>query len=184
MARLKPSIVLACGARFGPGKAALLESIRDTGSISAAARGMGMSYKRAWMLIDSITRAFEEPAVEAATGGYGGGGARLTGFDLDLLDRYRRMGGPRAGRVRGRPRGARSRRPADIRSEGLTRGPPTGTRYGEAAVTPSGARRRRSVADRSLGAARAPLRTAVPCWAVPGTVPPSASRGARPGAAA
>jgi molybdate transport system regulatory protein len=47
MARLKLSIVLASGARFGPGKAALLESIRDTGSISAAARGMGMSYKRA-----------------------------------------------------------------------------------------------------------------------------------------
>lgn len=47
MARLKLSIVLGSGARFGPGKAALLESIRDTGSISAAARGMGMSYKRA-----------------------------------------------------------------------------------------------------------------------------------------
>ena len=91
MARLKLSIVLDSGARFGPGKAALLESIRDTGSISAAARGMGMSYKRAWMLIDSINRAFEEPAVEAATGGHGGGGARLTPFGRDLLDRFRRV---------------------------------------------------------------------------------------------
>ena len=91
MARLKLSIVLASGARFGPGKAALLESIRDTGSISAAARGMGMSYKRAWLLLDSINRAFEEPAVTAATGGHHGGGARLTDFGRDLLDRYRRM---------------------------------------------------------------------------------------------
>ena len=91
MARLKLSIVLASGARFGPGKAALLESIRDTGSISAAARGMGMSYKRAWLLLDSINRAFEEPAVTAAIGGLHGGGARLTDFGRDLLDRYRRM---------------------------------------------------------------------------------------------
>ena len=91
MARLKLSIVLASGARFGPGKAALLESIRDTGSISAAARGMGMSYKRAWMLIDSTNQAFETPAVAAPTGGHHGGGARLTEFGRDLLERYRRM---------------------------------------------------------------------------------------------
>lgn len=91
MARLKLSIVLGSGARFGPGKAALLESIRDTGSISAAARGMGMSYKRAWLLLDSINGAFEQPAVAAATGGHRGGGARLTGFGRDLLERYRRM---------------------------------------------------------------------------------------------
>src|SRR5215210_8655462 len=69
MARLKLSIVLASDARIGPGKAALLESIRDTGSISAAARGMEMSYKRAWLLLDSINQAFETPAVVAATGG-------------------------------------------------------------------------------------------------------------------
>ena len=91
MARINLSIVLASGARFGPGKAALLESIRDTGSISAAARGMGMSYKRAWVLIDSINRAFEAAAVTAATGGHHGGGARLTEFGLDLLARYRRL---------------------------------------------------------------------------------------------
>ena len=67
MARLKLSIVLDSGARFGPGKAALLESIRDTGSISAAARDMGMSYKRAWLLLGSINQAFEAAAVTAAT---------------------------------------------------------------------------------------------------------------------
>lgn len=91
MARLKLSIVLDSGARFGPGKAALLESVRDTGSISAAARGMGMSYKRAWLLLDSINQAFETPAVTAAIGGQHGGGARLTDFGRDLLARYRRM---------------------------------------------------------------------------------------------
>jgi molybdate transport system regulatory protein len=91
MARLKLSIVLASGARIGPGKARLLEGIRDSGSISAAAREMEMSYKRAWLLLDSINQAFEAPAVVAATGGQHGGGARLTDFGRELLERYRRM---------------------------------------------------------------------------------------------
>jgi molybdate transport system regulatory protein len=91
MARLKVSIILASGARVGPGKAKLLESIRDTGSISAAARDMGMSYKRAWLLIESINQAFETPAVSAAIGGLHGGGAKLTEFGRDLLERYRRI---------------------------------------------------------------------------------------------
>jgi len=58
MARVRVSIVFESGARIGPGKAKLLESIRDSGSISAAARDMGMSYKRAWVLLDSINKAF------------------------------------------------------------------------------------------------------------------------------
>jgi molybdate transport system regulatory protein len=91
MARLKVSIVLGSGARIGPGKAKLLESIRETGSISAAARDMDMSYKRAWLLLDSINQAFETPAVIATTGGQRGGGARLTDFGRDLLERYRRL---------------------------------------------------------------------------------------------
>jgi molybdate transport system regulatory protein len=91
MARLKLSVVLDSGARIGPGKARLLESVRDTGSISAAARDMGMSYKRAWLLLDSVNQAFETPAVTAAPGGRRGGGARLTTFGQELLDRYRRM---------------------------------------------------------------------------------------------
>jgi molybdate transport system regulatory protein len=91
VARLKVSMVLGSGARIGPGKARLLESIRDTGSISAAARDMAMSYKRAWLLLDSINQAFEAPAVIAATGGHRGGGARLTDFGRDLLERYRRL---------------------------------------------------------------------------------------------
>jgi molybdate transport system regulatory protein len=91
MARVRVSIVFESGARIGPGKAALLESIRDTGSISAAARDMGMSYKRAWMLLDSINQAFTEPVVTAAPGGAGGGGAVLTPFGAEVLERYRRI---------------------------------------------------------------------------------------------
>ena len=91
VAHLKISLVFASGARIGPGKAALLESVRDTGSISAAARAMAMDYKRAWTLIDSLNRAFDTPVVERAAGGVGGGGATLTGFGADLLARYRRL---------------------------------------------------------------------------------------------
>ena len=91
MARVRISIVFESGARIGPGKAQLLESIRDTGSISAAARDMGMSYKRAWLLLDSINQAFTEPVVTAATGGSGGGGATLTAFGAEVLERYRRV---------------------------------------------------------------------------------------------
>jgi molybdate transport system regulatory protein len=91
MATLRISIMFASGARLGPGKAALLESVRDTGSISAAARSMGMDYKRAWLLLDSLSSAFEEPVVAAAPGGARGGGAQLTPFGAELLARYRRL---------------------------------------------------------------------------------------------
>jgi len=91
VAKVSITILLESGARIGPGKAALLESIRDGGSISAAARDMGMSYKRAWLLLDSINQAFTEPVVTAATGGAGGGRATLTAFGVELLERYRRI---------------------------------------------------------------------------------------------
>jgi molybdate transport system regulatory protein len=91
MAALKVSIHFPSGARIGPGKAALLESIHDTGSISAAARNMGMTYKRAWLLLDSINQAFDKPVATAAPGGSGGGGAVLTAFGVDVLKRYRRI---------------------------------------------------------------------------------------------
>ena len=91
MARVRVSIVFASGARIGPGKARLLESIRETGSISGAAREMGMSYKRAWVLLDSINRAFTEPVVTASPGGAGGGGATLTPFGAEVLERYNRI---------------------------------------------------------------------------------------------
>jgi molybdate transport system regulatory protein len=91
MARVRVSIVFESGARIGPGKAKLLESIRDTGSISAAAREMGMSYKRAWLLLDSMNQAFTEAVVRAAPGGTGGGGATLSPFGAEVLERYRRI---------------------------------------------------------------------------------------------
>ena len=91
MAKLKVSIVFDSGARIGPGKARLLECIRGTGSISAAARDMGMDYKRAWTLLDSMNQAFTEPVVSAAPGGARGGGATLTEFGAEILERYRRV---------------------------------------------------------------------------------------------
>ncbi|HVC55705.1 MAG TPA: LysR family transcriptional regulator [Stellaceae bacterium] len=91
MPHLKVSIVFESGARIGPGKARLLQSVRDTGSISAAARDMRMSYKRAWLLLDSMNQAFAEPVVAAAPGGAGGGGAALTEFGAEVLERYRRV---------------------------------------------------------------------------------------------
>jgi molybdate transport system regulatory protein len=91
MARLQITIITEAGARIGPGKAALLESVQSTGSIAAAARAMAMDYKRAWVLIDSLNRAFVTPVVERNAGGAGGGGARLTPFGQDVLDRYRQI---------------------------------------------------------------------------------------------
>jgi molybdate transport system regulatory protein len=91
MAHLRLTVVLDSGARIGPGKAALLESVHSSGSISAAARAMGMDYKRAWHLIDSLNQAFNTPVVERTTGGTGGGGATLTPFGEELLARYRKL---------------------------------------------------------------------------------------------
>ncbi len=76
---------------MGPGKAALLEHIRDNGSISAAARQMGMSYRRAWVLSEDLNRLFEGPLVETARGGSHGGGAQLTELGEEVLACYRRM---------------------------------------------------------------------------------------------
>jgi molybdate transport system regulatory protein len=73
----------------GPGKIGLLEAIKISGSISQAARDLGMSYRRGWLLINSLNRSFEDPVVISATGGAGGGGARLTEFGERLLDVYR-----------------------------------------------------------------------------------------------
>src|SRR6202158_4165697 len=63
---------------LGPGKTRLMELIAETGSISAAGRAMGMSYRRAWLLVDSLNVAFHEPLVAKQTGGSGGGGAVLS----------------------------------------------------------------------------------------------------------
>ncbi len=91
MARVRLTLVMSSGARICPGKADLLGNIRSSGSISAAACALGMYYKRAWTLVDSLNRAFTTPAVVRTAGGAGGGGAALTPFGEDLLARYRRI---------------------------------------------------------------------------------------------
>lgn len=76
---------------MGPGKAELLQAIAETGSISASAKRMGMSYRRAWLLVDTMNRCFREPVVASAAGGSGGGGARLTAFGERVLGRFHAM---------------------------------------------------------------------------------------------
>ena len=77
--------------RFGPGKAALLESIVATGSISAAGRKMGMSYRRAWNLVREMNQSFDTAVVVTQVGGRPDEGASVSDFGLDLLARYRRL---------------------------------------------------------------------------------------------
>jgi molybdate transport system regulatory protein len=76
---------------MGPGKADLLRAIDETGSISAAARQMEMSYRRAWLLVDTMNQAFKSPVVVTLTGGKAGGGAAVTEFGKEVLQRYSAM---------------------------------------------------------------------------------------------
>jgi molybdate transport system regulatory protein len=77
------------GRSLGPGKIALLEWIDRTGSLSAAGRSLGMSYRRAWVLVHGLNDSFGEPSVELSAGGKAGGGARLTPFGRRLIATYR-----------------------------------------------------------------------------------------------
>ncbi len=77
--------------RLGRGKIQLMELIAATGSISAAGRAMDMSYRRAWLLVDALNHMFKEPVIESQRGGSQGGGASLTAFGQELLERYRGM---------------------------------------------------------------------------------------------
>jgi molybdate transport system regulatory protein len=76
---------------MGPGKAELLQAIERTGSISAAAREMDMSYRRAWLLVDTMNQSFKQVLVSTETGGQRGGGARVTEFGHEVLQRYLAM---------------------------------------------------------------------------------------------
>src|SRR5262245_51254508 len=76
---------------LGPGKVRLLEAIAERGSIAAAAKSLGMSYRRAWLLIDSLNRSFRYATVTARPGGAQGGGAALTEFGRELVHRYRQI---------------------------------------------------------------------------------------------
>ncbi len=84
-------ILAGKGPAMGPGKAELLEQIDETGSISAAARAMGMSYRRAWQLVEAMNRDFAEPLVKTAIGGARGGGTVVTAAGKAALAAFRRM---------------------------------------------------------------------------------------------
>ena len=92
-------------AAMGPGKAELIERIGASGSISAAARDMGMSYRRAWQLVESLNQHFREPVVETAIGGTRGGGARVTPFGERVLREFRSMEGKASSAIAAELRG-------------------------------------------------------------------------------
>ena len=121
-AAAKTRIRILFGSAFaiGPGKADLLQAIEQTGSISAAARSMGMSYRRAWLLIDTMNQCFRDPVVDTATGGKGGGGARITSIGVTVLRRYREMEAAAAASVAAHMAGL---------SRLLRKAPPTGKTY-------------------------------------------------------
>jgi molybdate transport system regulatory protein len=76
---------------MGPGKAELIARIRETGSISAAARAMGMSYRRAWQLVEALNETYRQPVIVTAIGGTRGGGAQVTALGERLVSLYRAM---------------------------------------------------------------------------------------------
>ena len=86
---LRLRLLLGNGRAFGPGKADLLEGIAAQGSIAAAGRGLGMSYKRAWQLVEDVNQSFASPLVAASKGGEKGGGAALTDAGRRVLSLYR-----------------------------------------------------------------------------------------------
>ena len=90
---LKLKAQLLCGDELamGPGKADLLDAIRAEGSISAAGRRLGMSYRRTWLLVDAMNRCWSEPLVEATPGGGEHRGARVTAVGLEVLAAYRAL---------------------------------------------------------------------------------------------
>jgi molybdate transport system regulatory protein len=91
VARVKLRVYFPGEHSLGPGKVALLEAVREQGSISAAARTLGMAYRHAWILLDDLNRCFKTPVVQTATGGAAGGGTTLTPLGEEIVVRYHRM---------------------------------------------------------------------------------------------
>jgi molybdate transport system regulatory protein len=95
--RMKPEVQFRLRIRngddiaVGPGKIALLEAVANTGSITAAAKLLGMSYRRAWLLVDTMNRCFKSRVVETEVGGNRGGGTRLTALGAEVVRSYRRI---------------------------------------------------------------------------------------------
>lgn len=90
---LKIRVRIHCGEEIamGPGKADLLDAIIREGSISAAGRALGMSYRRCWLLVDAMNRCWDAPLVETAAGGSHGGGAQVTERGREILAQYRAL---------------------------------------------------------------------------------------------
>lgn len=90
---LKIKLQIYCGEEIamGPGKADLLDAIAREGSISAAGRALGMSYRRAWLLVDAMNRCWREPLVLTAAGGQSTSGARITAHGAEVLRLYRAL---------------------------------------------------------------------------------------------
>lgn len=120
MTRVLLRLYLTPDRPLGPGKIKILESIRDGGSISEAARGMNMSYRSAWLLVDSMNKQFRTPVVNTTLGGRGGGSATVTELGEEVIRRYRSM--ERAARraiakdLAGLERNVRSARPGPRKS--------------------------------------------------------------------
>jgi molybdate transport system regulatory protein len=89
--RVRFRIDFAAHSSVGPGKIGLLEAIRDAGSLSRGARNIGMSYRRAWLLLESLKRTFREPVIVASRGGRDGGGMLVTEFGDALIKHYREL---------------------------------------------------------------------------------------------
>lgn len=89
--RAQLRIMLGEEIAFGPGKADVLDAIQETGSISAAGKKLGMSYRRTWLLVDTMNRCFQQPLVDTAKGGAHGGGTQLTELGLQVLTQYREL---------------------------------------------------------------------------------------------
>jgi molybdate transport system regulatory protein len=87
--KLTLRVDLGSGRALGPGKIRLLEAFEQTGSISQAGRKHGMSYRRAWLLVDDMNNCFRDPVIAAQPGGAHGGGAVLMPFGKKLVERYR-----------------------------------------------------------------------------------------------
>ena len=91
MARLTIRIDFDDGSGLGPGKVQLLELVAQTGSIRKAAAQLGMSYRKAWLLLQALKETFGTPLVETASGGKSGGGTRLTAAGREIVSRYRKL---------------------------------------------------------------------------------------------
>jgi molybdate transport system regulatory protein len=116
--RLTLRVDFGAGRSIGPGKIRLLEAVDRDGSISQAGRALGMSYRRAWLLIDDMNRCFRQAVVSAKPGGSQGGGAVLTPFGVELVRDYRAIEAAAAAAAKPRLRGLeaalrKSKSPAD-----------------------------------------------------------------------